>query len=101
MRYRNLQGEIRQFVISPEDFGIACAKIETILGGNASENAKIIESVFAGERGPRRDVVLLNSAPAIVAGGAAKTWKEGLQLAGEAIDSGAALEKMKVLREFS
>ena len=94
-------GVVRQFVISPEDFGIACAKIETILGGNASENAKIIESVFAGERGPRRDVVLLNSAPAIVAGGAAKTWKEGLQLAAEAIDSGAALKKLKVLREFS
>jgi len=94
-------GVVRQFVISPEDFGIACAKIETILGGNASENAKIIESIFAGERGPRRDVVLLNSAPAIVAGGAAKTWKEGLQLAAEAIDSGAALKKLKVLREFS
>ena len=94
-------GVVRQFVISPEDFGIASAKIDTILGGNASENAKIIESVFAGERGPRRDVVLLNSAPAIVAGGAAKTWKEGLQLAAEAIDSGAALKKLKVLREFS
>jgi len=94
-------GVVRQFVISPEDFGIACAKIETILGGNASENAKIIESIFAGEHGPRRDVVLLNSAPAIVAGGAAKTWKEGLQLAAEAIDSGAALKKLKVLREFS
>src|SRR5438876_5309899 len=93
-------GVVRQFVISPEDFGIACAKIETILGGNASENAKIIESVFAGERGPRRDVVLLNSAPAIVAGGAAKTWKEGLQLAAQAIDSGAALKKLRELREF-
>ncbi len=94
-------GEIRQFVTSPEDFGIASAKIETILGGDAAENAKIIESVFAGERGPRRDVVLLNSAPAIVAGGAAKTWKEGLQLAAQVIDSGAALRKLKELREFS
>ncbi len=95
------QGEIRQFVISPEDFGIASAKIEAILGGDAAENAQIIESVFAGERSARRDVVLLNSAPAIVAGGAAKTWKEGLQLAAEAIDSGAASKKLKELREFS
>jgi len=95
------QGEIRQFMISPEDFGIAAAKIETILGGDAAQNAKIIESVFAGECGPRRDVVLLNSAPAIVAGGAAKTWKEGLQVAAEVIDSGAALKKLKQLREFS
>jgi len=95
------RGEMRQFVISPEDFGMASARIETILGGDAIENARIIESVFGGEPGPRRDVVLLNSAPAIVAGGAAKTWKEGLQLAAEAIDSGAALKKLKELREFN
>jgi anthranilate phosphoribosyltransferase len=95
------RGEMRQFVISPEDFGMTSARIETILGGDALENARIIESVFGGEPGPRRDVVVLNSAPAIVAGGAAKTWKEGLQLAAEAIDSGAALKKLKELREFS
>ena len=95
------RGEMRQFVISPEDFGMTSARIETILGGDALENARIIESVFGGEPGPRRDVVLLNSAPAIVAGGAAKTWKEGLQLAAEAIDSGAALKKLKELREFN
>lgn len=95
------RGEMRQFVISPEDFGMASAGIETILGGDALDNARIIESVFGGEPGPRRDVVLLNSAPAIVAGGAAKTWKEGLQLAADAIDSGAALKKLKELREFN
>src|SRR3989475_3738498 len=88
-------GEIRQFVMTPEDFGVASAKIEAILGGDAAENAKIIEAILRGERGPRRDVVLLNAAPAIVAGGAAKTWTEGLQRAAEAIDSGAALNKMK------
>src|SRR5215467_8351412 len=93
------RGEIRQFVISPEDVGLTPAKIEAIAGGDAAENAKIIESIFSGERGPRRDVVLLNSAPAIVAGGAAKTWKEGLQLAADAIDSGAALKKLRELRE--
>ena len=95
------RGEIRQFVISPEDFGLTSVKIEAILGGDAAENARIIESVLAGERSPRRDVVLLNSAPAMVAGGAAKTWKEGLQMAAEAIDSGAALKKLRELREFS
>ena len=94
-------GEIRQFVISPEDFGIASARIETILGGDAAANAKIIESVFTGEHSPRRDVVLLNSAPAIVAGGAAKTWKEGLQLGADAIDRGAAFKKLRELREFA
>ncbi len=94
------QGDIRQFVMTPEDFGIAPAKVEAILGGDAAENARIIESIFRGERGPRRDVVLLNAAPAIVAGGAAKTWKEGLQMAANAIDSGAAMKKLQQLREF-
>ena len=50
--------------------------------------------------GPRRDVVLLNAAPAIVAGGAAKTWKEGLQMAADAIDRGTAMKKLQQLREF-
>jgi anthranilate phosphoribosyltransferase len=95
------RGDIRQFVMSPEDFGIAPAKIETILGGDAAENARIIEAIFRGERGPRRDVVLLNAAPAIVSGGAAKTWKEGIQLAGDVIDSGAVLRKLQQLREFA
>ena len=94
------RGEIRQFVISPEDLGLSAAKIEAIAGGDAAENAKIIESIFAGERGPRRDVVLLNAAPAMVAAGVVKTWKEGLQIAAEMIDSGAALRKLHELREF-
>jgi anthranilate phosphoribosyltransferase len=94
------RGEIRQFVISPEDLGLTPAGIETIAGGDAAENAKIIESIFGGERGPRREVVLLNSAPAMVAGGVVKTWKEGLQLAAEMVDSGGALRKLRELREF-
>jgi anthranilate phosphoribosyltransferase len=94
-------GELRQFIMSPEDFGITPAKIEAILGGDAAENANIVESIFRGERGARRDVVLLNSAPALVAGGAAKTWKEGIRLAAESIDSGNALKKLEELRQLS
>ena len=96
-----LDGELRQFMMSPEDFGMTTAKIDAILGDDASENAKIIVSVFRGERGARRDVVLLNAAPALVAGGAAKTWKEGIRLAAESIDSGAALKKLEELRQLS
>jgi anthranilate phosphoribosyltransferase len=92
--------EIRQFVMTPEDFGISSASTETIVGGDAAENAKIIEAILRGERGPRRDVVLLNAAPAIVAGGAAKTWKEGIKLAADSIDSGTALKKLEELRAF-
>jgi anthranilate phosphoribosyltransferase len=94
-------GELRQFIMTPEDFGIAPAKIETLQGSDAADNANIIESIFKGEKGPRRDVVLLNSAPALVAGGAAKTWKDGIRLAAEAIDSGAALKKLDGLRHLS
>jgi len=94
-------GEMRQFMMTPEDFEIASAKIDAIAGGNAVDNAKIIESVFRGEPGPRRDVVLLNAAPAIVAGGAARTWKEGIQLAANSIDSGAALRKLQELRQWA
>jgi anthranilate phosphoribosyltransferase len=95
-----LGDEIRQFIMTAEDFGIPSARIDAILGGNAPENAKIIESIFRGERGPRRDVVLLNTAPALVAAGAASTWKEGIRLAAESIDSGAALRKLEELRTF-
>ena len=95
------RGEIRQFVMTPEDFGLTSAKIDAILGGDPADNAKIVESVFRGEPGPKRDVVLLNAAPALVAAGAATTWKDGIGLAAEAIDSGAALKKLLELREFS
>src|SRR6516162_1455771 len=94
-------GELRQFIMTPEDFGISAARVDAILGGDAAENAKIVESIFRGERGARRDVVLLNSAPALVAGGVAKTWKEGIRLAAESIDSGAALKKLEELRHLS
>jgi anthranilate phosphoribosyltransferase len=95
------EGELRQFIMTPEDFGIASAKIEALQGGDANDNAKIIEDIFRGEKGPRRDVVLLNSAPALVAGGVAKTWKDGIRLAADAIDSGAALKKLEELRHLS
>jgi anthranilate phosphoribosyltransferase len=95
-----LSDEIRQFMMTAEDFGIPSARIDAILGGNARENAKIIEGIFRGERGPRRDVVLLNTAPALVASGAVSTWKDGIRLAAESIDSGAALRKLEELRTF-
>jgi len=77
------------------------ASFETILGGDAAENARIIESIFRGERSARRDVVLLNAAPGLIAGGAVKTWKEAIRLAAESIDSGSALKKLDELRQLS
>jgi anthranilate phosphoribosyltransferase len=94
------RGEVRQFLMTPEDFGLASAKMETILGGDAAANAGIIEAVLRGERGPRRDVVLLNTAPGLIAAGAVGTWKEGIRLAAESIDSGAALKKLEALKKL-
>ena len=94
-------GDTRRFSIKPEDFGITPSPIETILGGDAKTNAAIIEAVLNGERGPRRDVVLINAAAAIVAGGVAANLKEGIRAGEESIDSGMALRKLKELRHFS
>src|SRR2546430_11570595 len=83
------RGKIRRFTINPEDLGITSAPAEAILGGDAAMNAHIIEAIFKGESGPRRNVVLLNAAVAIVAGEAADTLKEAMALAAHSIDSGA------------
>jgi anthranilate phosphoribosyltransferase len=94
------RGEIKTYSISPEDFQIAPAGTESLRGGDAADNAAIIEGVLRGERGPRRDVVLLNAAAAIVAGGGAGGFKEGLRVAANAIDTGSALQKLNALRDL-
>jgi anthranilate phosphoribosyltransferase len=86
--------------MTPEDFGIPVWKMDAILGGDAAENARIIETVFRGDPGPRRDVVLLNTAPALVAAGAVSSWKEGIRLAADSIDSGKAMKKLEEVRKF-
>jgi anthranilate phosphoribosyltransferase len=95
------RGYMRRFSITPEDFGVTPNPIATILGGDAKTNAAIIENVLRGERGPRRDVVLINAAAAIVAGGAATNLKEGFRAAENSVDSGAAVKKLQELRAFS
>ncbi len=94
------RGQTRQFTVTPQDFGIPQAPISSITGGDAATNARIIEDVFRGEPGPRRDVVLLNAAPAILAAGSAASFKEALRVAAESIDSGRALKTLIALREL-
>jgi len=94
-------GKINSYTISPEDFGIFSVSAEKIKGGDARTNAAIIEAVLTGERSPRRDVVVLNAAAAIVAGGLADTLASGVRLAEQAIDSGAAISKLRQLRDLS
>ena len=95
------KGEITSYTISPEDFGIFSVSSAKIQGGDAPANAAILESIFRGERGPKRDVVVLNAAAGIVAGGAAETMQDGIRAAENAIDSGAAWKKLDNLRELS
>jgi len=76
--------------ISPGDVGLEPAPITALRGGDAAENAGILRSIFAGEQGPRRDVVLLNAAAVLVAAGVAKDLQDGVQRAAAAIDAGRA-----------
>ncbi len=87
-------GEVRTYYVAPEDFGIARAPIETILGGDARRNAEIIREILAGKGGNRRDVVLLNAAAGLVAGAKANSLREAIKLAGASIDSGEALSRL-------
>jgi anthranilate phosphoribosyltransferase len=94
-------GRIRTYFVTPEKFGVRRAEPGDIEGGDAKENAAIVLSVLKGERGPRRDVVLMNAAAALVAGFAAKDLKAGMTLAAGSIDSGRALDKLMKLIEIT
>ena len=94
-------GRVQTYTVSPEDFGLKRAPLSELQGGNAAENAEIIRRILSGEEGPRRDVVLMNAAVALVAGGKANDFQEGVKLAARSIDSGAAMEKLSRLVEFS
>lgn len=89
--------EVRTYYVSPEDFGLTRAPMETILGGDATRNAEIIREILGGRKNTRRDVVLLNAAAGIVAGGKARTLGEGIELARHAIDSGEAQARLEKL----
>ncbi len=92
---------IRNYTISPEDFGFTRASPDSLKGGTADENARLLRGVLAGNAGPRRDVVLMNSAAVLVAGERVATIKEGIALAGEIIDTRQAQAKLEQLIELS
>jgi anthranilate phosphoribosyltransferase len=94
-------GKVVNSIISPEDFGLNTAELDSIAGSGLEENARITEGVLSGENGPKRDVVLMNSAASLVVAGKASDLNEGYGVAAEAIDSGAAAKKLAQVREFS
>jgi anthranilate phosphoribosyltransferase len=99
--YEVKDGSIKIYSISPEDLSLARADLSSLRGGTVTENAAILRSVLTGAPGPRRDVVLMNAAAALLAGDRVDTLQQGVALAGEVIDSGHALAKLERLIEFS
>lgn len=98
-RKENLRVRTRR--IAPEDFGVERAPLSALAGGGPEENAAIIRAIFAGETGPRHDIVIINAAAAVVAAGRAANFREGGKLAAVSIDSGAAGKKLDALVEFT
>lgn len=93
---------VRLFHLAPEDVGMGRASLEALAGGEtAAENAAILERIFAGEPGPRRDIVLLNAAAALVAAGVASGFANGIERGAAAIDRGAAWSVVERLRDFA
>jgi anthranilate phosphoribosyltransferase len=95
------EGQVSTYTVAPEECGLARAGLRDILGGTADDNAQIIRGVLNGDPGPRRDIVALNAAAAFVASGRTGTMLEGVRLAGESIDSGAAAKKLDQLVRFT
>ncbi len=94
-------GAVTTREISPEDFGLPRASPEALHGGNPETNARLLKQIFEGERGPYRDLVLVNASAALVVAGKADGFRVGVERTAEAIDSGAARRKLQALVEFT
>lgn len=95
------EGIITTKKISPTDFGYDYANTSELIGGDKTENAKILKNILNGQKDVRRNISVLNAALAITCSGKAKTIEEGVKLADLSIDSGAALQKLNDLVKFS
>jgi anthranilate phosphoribosyltransferase len=94
-------GAVKDYFIHPSDFGMAVGKAEGLRGGDAKDNAAITIEILKGQKGPRRDIVLLNAAAGLAASGIAGDLKAGIAIAAESIDAGAAMNKLEQLKEFT
>jgi anthranilate phosphoribosyltransferase len=95
------EGRIASYSISPEDFGLSRAGLDTLKGGTVDENAALLRSILASAPGPQRDVIVMNAGAVLLAGDRVKSLEQGVALAGDVIDSGHALTKLEQLIEFS
>jgi anthranilate phosphoribosyltransferase len=93
-------GAIREFEVNPADYGLAATDRDAIAGGDAGSNAEVVRRVLSGEKGPARDVVVLNAGAALVVAGAARDLADGIKKCVEAIDTGRARAKLAELAAF-
>lgn len=98
---RWINGIVEEFQLNPADFGIPAARRESLIGGDKIHNAKIALSVLTGEKGPARDIVVLNSAIAIICGKRTDDMREAIKIAEESIDSKKALKKLEQLAKIT
>ncbi len=94
-------GAVHSYEVAPEEFGIKRAPLDAISGGDVNENAAIIRAILDGEHSSRRDVILLNAAAALVAAGRVDAIGDGMPIAAQSIDSGAAKAKLAALVKFT
>ena len=94
-------GQVKEYIVEPEQFGLKRCRMEDLHGGNAEQSAAIVRGVLQGDKGPARDVVLLNGGAALYVGSSAATIQDGMRLAAESIDSGKASEKLARLVEMT
>ena len=94
-------GQVTTYVINPHDLGLEMHPLEKVLGGDAAENARIIQGVLQGEKSPYRDVVLANAGACIYVSGLSESILEGVKLAAEAIDNGNAYAKLNQLIQMT
>lgn len=94
-------GWFKSYTIKPEDFGLTRCQKSDLRGGSPQENAAMTLAILHGEKGPKRDAVLLNAGASLYIGGKAETMGQGVQLAGELLDSGKALQVLETMRTVS
>lgn len=94
-------GKVIDYTINPLDYGIPLCTKEEIQGGDSKQNAAIILDIFRGEKGPKRNIVVINAAAALYVGKAADSFKDGIRLAEGIIDSGKAYDKLEEIVNFS
>jgi anthranilate phosphoribosyltransferase len=94
-------GQVRTYTFSPEEVGFKRCRLEDIHGGSPEECAAVLRAILGGEKGPKRDTVLLNGGAALYVSGAASSIAEGIRLAAESIDSGKARKKLDLLVQMT